>query len=226
MFPLSFTSFSGSKSNFAKAWNPSPNFVDNVSNVITNDPTTFFSLAKNGQALVYVGIATSDGPIIVAKNGQAPIFVGLIAFSGPIALIKNYHAPIFVGLGAPGGPTTLAKDGQTLIFVYCSTSNGYIVVVENGPTLVMGSLASSTNSASHGRNHQVHDPNVISSDNVVEIFDFQSNGPPFVPPCKKQKNKGNSQKKLMMTLVNSKLNGQFACHGQRAWCLRGGFLMW
>jgi hypothetical protein len=61
----------------------------------------------------------------------------------------------------------------------------------------MGSLASSTNLTNHGRDHQVHDPNIISNDNVVEIFDFQSNGLPFVPPCKKQKTEGNSKKKSL-----------------------------
>jgi len=61
----------------------------------------------------------------------------------------------------------------------------------------MGSLASSTNLTNHGRGHQVHDPNIISNDNVVEIFDFQSNGLPFVPPCKKQKNEGKSKKKFL-----------------------------
>jgi hypothetical protein len=59
----------------------------------------------------------------------------------------------------------------------------------------MGNFASSIHSANHGRDHQVHDPNVISSDNV-EIFDFQSNGPPFVPPCKKQKNEGKNKFKI------------------------------
>jgi hypothetical protein len=143
MFPFSFTSFSGSKSIFVEAWNPSPNFVDNVDNVITKDPTTFFSPAKNGQA--------------------------------------------------PRGPTILAKDGQTLIFVNHSTSSGLVVVVENGPTLFMGNLASFIDSANHGR----YNPNVISSDNVVETFDFQSNSTPFVPPCKKQKNEGKNNLKIL-----------------------------
>jgi hypothetical protein len=52
----------------------------------------------------------------------------------------------------------------------------------------MGSFTSCTNSADHGKGHQVHDPHVISSDNVAEISKFQYNNPPFVPPCKKQKN--------------------------------------
>jgi hypothetical protein len=128
MLPLSSTSSSGSKSIFARAWSPSPNFVDNFFNVVTNDAIAFFSLAKNGQTLVYVGIATSGGPTILAKNGQAPIFVGLVAFSGPTALTKNYHAPIFVGLGALGGPTTLAENGQAFIFVNRSTSSGFFLL--------------------------------------------------------------------------------------------------
>jgi hypothetical protein len=47
----------------------------------------------------------------------------------------------------------------------------------------MGSLTSCTD---HGKGHQVHDPNVISSDNVAKISNSQSNGPLSVPPCKKQ----------------------------------------
>jgi hypothetical protein len=59
----------------------------------------------------------------------------------------------------------------------------------------MGNFGSSIDSANHGRDHQIHDLNVISSDNVVEIFDFQSNGPPFIPPYKKQNNEGKNRKK-------------------------------
>jgi hypothetical protein len=153
MFPLSFTSSSGSKSIFVGAWSPSSNFVDNAFNVVTNDPIAFFSPAKNGQALVYVGLATFGGPTILVENGQAPIFVGLVASSGPTVLTKNYHAPIFVGLGAPRSPTTLVEDGQALIFVDHSTSSGLVVVVENGLALVMGNLASFIDLANHGRNH-------------------------------------------------------------------------
>jgi hypothetical protein len=82
MFPPSFTSSNGSKSNFVGAWSPSPNFVANVSNVIINDLVAIFSLTKNGQALVYVSLATSSGPTTLTKNGQAPIFVGLVAYDG------------------------------------------------------------------------------------------------------------------------------------------------
>jgi hypothetical protein len=62
--------------------------------------------------------------------------------------------------------------------------------VENGLTFIMGSLTSCSDLANNGRGHQVHDPNVISSDNVVEMSNSQSNGPPSVLPCKKQKNEG------------------------------------
>jgi hypothetical protein len=81
MFPFSFTSFSGSKSIFVEAWNPSPNFVDNVDNVITKDPTTFFSPAKNGQA--------PRGPTILAKDGQTLIFVNHSTSSGLVVVVEN-----------------------------------------------------------------------------------------------------------------------------------------
>jgi hypothetical protein len=75
----------------------------------------------------------------------------------------------------------------------------------------------------HGRDHQVHDLHVISNNNVVELFDFQHDGPTFIPPCMKQMNERKSKKKVfMIALANSKLNGQFACHGQGACCLREG----
>jgi hypothetical protein len=52
---------------FVGAWSPSPNFVDNVFNVVTNDPTAFFSPAKNGQA--------PGGPTTLVEDGQSLIFV-------------------------------------------------------------------------------------------------------------------------------------------------------
>jgi hypothetical protein len=57
----------------------------------------------------------------------------------------------------------------------------------------MGSFTSCTNSVNHGKGHQVHDPNVISSDNVAEISNSQSNGPLSLPPCKKQENEGKNK---------------------------------
>jgi hypothetical protein len=98
------------KSIFVGAWSPSPNFVDNVFNVITNDLVAFFSLAKNGQAPIYVSLATSSGPITLTKNGQAPIFVGLAAYGGPTTLTKNYQTHVFVGLGAPRDLAILAEN--------------------------------------------------------------------------------------------------------------------
>ncbi len=50
-------------------------------------------------------------------------------------------------------------------------------------------------SVAYGRDHQVHDLDVISNNNVVELFDFQYDGPTFISPCKKQKNEGKSLKK-------------------------------
>jgi hypothetical protein len=40
---------------------------------------------------------------------------------------------------------------------------------------------------------------------------------------KSKRIKGIVKKNLMMTLVNSKLNGQFACHGQKGLVSKGGF---
>jgi hypothetical protein len=95
---------------------------------------------------------------------------------------------------SPWGSCYLIEYGHALVFVGHSTSHGLVVVVENGLAFIMGSFTSCTDSANHRKGHQVHDPNVKSSDNVVDISDSQSNGFPFVPPCKKQKNEGENKK--------------------------------
>ncbi len=61
MFPLSFTSFNGSKSIIARIRNPFENYVDNVYDLTTNDLVTFLSLVKNAPPLVCLGLVASSG---------------------------------------------------------------------------------------------------------------------------------------------------------------------
>jgi hypothetical protein len=69
---------------------------------------------------------------------------------------------------------------------------GFVVIAENGLVLSWVILHVPMALAIHGKDHQVHDLDVTSNDNVVELSDFHSDGPIFIPPCKKQKNEGKS----------------------------------
>jgi hypothetical protein len=62
-----------------------------------------------------------------------------------------------------------------------------------GPTIILVCFASFTNLINHSRNH-LHDLEVIFIDNVVELSNFQFDGPPFIAPCKKQKNERKTKK--------------------------------
>jgi hypothetical protein len=95
----------------------------------------------------------------------------------------------------PRGPDVLVKNGLALIFIGLSTFNGFVVIAKNGLALSWVVLHIPTASTTHGKNHQVHDLDVISNDNVVEFSDFQCDGLSFIPLCKKQKNRGKSSKK-------------------------------
>jgi hypothetical protein len=61
MFPLSFTSFNGSKLIIVRIWNPFKNFVDNVLDLATNDPITFLSLIENVPPFVFLGLVAYGG---------------------------------------------------------------------------------------------------------------------------------------------------------------------
>jgi len=61
MFPLSFTSFNGSKSIIARACNPFKNSIDNVFDLAANDLITFLSLAENAPPLVFLGLVAFGG---------------------------------------------------------------------------------------------------------------------------------------------------------------------
>lgn len=110
--------------------------------------------------------------------------------------------------------TSLASPTHVLV---CFTSYARFI----GPTFILVHLVSFVDLTSHVKNH-IHDHEIISSDNIVELSDFQFDNPLFVPPYKKHKNEGKTQKNLMTTFANFKLNGQLACHGQKVWCLREG----
>jgi hypothetical protein len=87
----------------------------------------------------------------------------------------------------------------------------------------MGSLTSCINSANHGGGHQVHDLNVIYSDNVVEISNPQSNDPPFVPPCKKQKNEGNNKIKSYDNTCKFQIEWAIYMPWAKGLMFKGGF---
>jgi hypothetical protein len=83
------------------------------------------------------------------------------------------------------------------IFVGLSMFNGFVVIVENGLGLSWVILHVLIASAAHGKDHQIHDLDVISNNNVVQLCNFQFDGPTFIPPCKKQKKMKGRVKKIL-----------------------------
>jgi hypothetical protein len=99
MFPLSFTSFNGSKSILVGAWSPSPNCVDNVFDLVANDLVTLLPPTKNGPTHVFLDFATFGGLVILVKNGLALVIVDLASFTDLASLAPILvHLPSFANL--------------------------------------------------------------------------------------------------------------------------------
>jgi hypothetical protein len=78
--------------------------------------------------------------------------------------------------------------------------------------------------SAHGRDHQVHDLDVISNNNVVELSDFQSDDPTFIPPCKKQKNEGKSKKNSCDNTCKFQIEWAIHMPWARGLVFKGGFI--
>jgi len=71
-------------------------FVDNVYDLVTNDPISFLSLIENGPAFVFIGLVTFGGPTTPTKNDLPLVFVVLhplvvLLFQLKIVQLKINH---------------------------------------------------------------------------------------------------------------------------------------
>ncbi len=86
---------------------------------------------------------------------------------------------------------------QFLSLLVFSTFNGFVAIAENALTLSWIILHVLITSIAHGRDRQVHNLDVISKNNVVELSDFQYDDLTFIPPCKNEMNERKNKKKVL-----------------------------
>jgi hypothetical protein len=136
---------------FFTSFNGSKSIIARIWNPLKNSIDNVFDLAIN-DPITFLSLTENSPPFA---------FLGLVASSGSCCSNQKTLAHVMINFASF---TSLADPTHVLIHL-----TSYACPI--GPTFILVCLASFADLVSHVRDH-IHDHEVISSDNVVELFDF------------------------------------------------------